>query len=72
MEFSPRFPGATDLVSDKKFFNFVLDAEYRMEPHSNSGIGLRGRYEVQLIDDRRSSAIQSHDRFNFGPHRAYA
>jgi Domain of Unknown Function (DUF1080) len=44
-------PGATDLVSNKKFFNFILDAEYRMEPHSNSGIGLRGRYEIQLTDD---------------------
>ncbi len=44
-------PGAPDLISDKKFFNFVVDAEYRMEPHSNSGIGLRGRYELQLIDD---------------------
>jgi hypothetical protein len=43
--------GAPDLVSDKKFLNFVLDAEYRIEPHSNTGIGLRGRYEVQLADD---------------------
>jgi hypothetical protein len=44
-------PGAPDLISDKKFFNFVLDAEYRIEPHSNSGIALRGRYEVQITDD---------------------
>ena len=44
-------PGAPDLVSNKKFFNFVLDAEYRIEPHSNSGIGLRGRYELQIADD---------------------
>jgi Domain of Unknown Function (DUF1080) len=43
--------GASDLVSDKKFFDFVLDAEYRVEPHTNSGIALRGRYEVQLADD---------------------
>jgi hypothetical protein len=43
--------GAPDLISDKKFLNFVVDAEYRMEPHSNSGIGLRGRYEVQITDD---------------------
>jgi len=43
--------GAPDLISTKKFFNFVVDAEYRMEPHSNSGIALRGRYEVQLTDD---------------------
>jgi hypothetical protein len=44
-------PGAPDLVSDKKFANFVVDAEYRIEPHTNSGIGLRGRYEVQIADD---------------------
>ena len=44
-------PGAVDLISDKKFFNFVVDAEYRIEPHSNSGIALRGRYEVQITDD---------------------
>jgi len=44
-------PGAVDLISDKKFSNFVVDAEYRIEPHSNSGIGLRGRYEVQIADD---------------------
>jgi len=43
--------GAPDLVSDKKFGNFVADIEYRIEPHTNSGIGLRGRYEVQIADD---------------------
>jgi len=44
-------PGAPDLVSEKKFVNFVLDIEYKIEPHTNSGIGLRGRYEVQITDD---------------------
>jgi hypothetical protein len=44
-------PGAPDLMSEKKFANFVVDAEYRIEPHTNSGIGLRGRYEVQIADD---------------------
>jgi len=44
-------PGAPDLMSEKKFFNFVLDAEYRIDPHSNTGIALRGRYEVQIADD---------------------
>jgi len=43
--------GAPDLMSEKKFVNFVLDAEYRIEPHTNSGIALRGRYEVQIADD---------------------
>jgi hypothetical protein len=44
-------PGAPDLISDKKFTNFVVDAEYRIEPHTNSGIVLRGRYEIQIADD---------------------
>lgn len=43
--------GAPDLVSEKKFSNFVVDAEYRIDPHTNSGIVLRGRYEVQIADD---------------------
>ena len=43
--------GAPDLISEKKFTNFVVDAEYRIEPHTNSGIVLRGRYEVQIADD---------------------
>jgi hypothetical protein len=44
-------PGAPDLMSEKKFSNFVLNADYWIEPHTNTGIGLRGRYEVQIADD---------------------
>jgi hypothetical protein len=44
-------PGAADLVTEKKFWNFVLHVEYRIGPGSNSGIGLRGRYELQIVDD---------------------
>jgi hypothetical protein len=44
-------PGAPDLISEKKFSNFVVDAEYRIEPHTNTGLVLRGRYEVQIADD---------------------
>lgn len=44
-------PGASDLISEKKFANFVVDAEYRIEPHTKSGIALRGRYELQIADD---------------------
>jgi hypothetical protein len=51
--------GASDLISDKKFSNFVLDAEYRIEPHTNTGIALRGRYELQIADDAdRPSSIR--------------
>ena len=40
-----------DLVSDRKFWNFALHVEYRIGAKSNSGIGLRGRYEIQIFDD---------------------
>jgi len=59
-------PSAANLVSEKKFWNFSMDVEYRIAPRSNSGIALRGRYEVQLVDDadrplsiRSSGAILS-------------
>lgn len=44
-------PGARDIVSAQKFWNFKLHVEYRVAAHSNSGIGLRGRYEVQILED---------------------
>ena len=44
-------PGAGYLISDRKFWNFALHVEFRIPPGSNSGIGLRGRYEVQIADD---------------------
>lgn len=43
--------GANNLQSRDRFWNFILDAEYRLKPDSNSGIGLRARYEVQLLED---------------------
>jgi hypothetical protein len=44
-------PGTTDIMSQQKFKDFKLHAEYRYEAGSNSGIGLRGRYEIQIHDD---------------------
>lgn len=44
-------PGASDIVSEKKFWNFVLRAEYKYSKGSNSGVGLRGRYEIQIYDN---------------------
>ncbi len=43
--------GTTDLVSDAKFTDFRLHIEYKVGAHSNSGVGLRGRYEVQILED---------------------
>ncbi len=42
---------ATNLISDAKFWNFAIHVEYRVGAHSNSGIGLRGRYEIQVLED---------------------
>ncbi|HEY3743680.1 MAG TPA: DUF1080 domain-containing protein [Bryobacteraceae bacterium] len=43
--------GANNLVSDQKFWNFELHVTFRLGKDSNSGLGLRGRYEVQILED---------------------
>lgn len=40
-----------NLVSDQKFTDFKLAVEFRYPEGSNSGIYLRGRYEVQIADN---------------------
>ncbi len=44
-------PPCVDLVTDATFDDFRLHAELRFPAGSNSGIYLRGRYEVQIQDD---------------------
>ncbi len=41
-----------NLVSDATFSDFRLQAEFRYPKGSNSGLYLRGRYEVQIADNR--------------------
>ncbi len=41
---------ASDIRTLEKYWNFELHAEFRYEKGSNSGFGLRGRYEVQIQD----------------------
>jgi uncharacterized protein len=41
----------TDLVSEEKFKDFTVRYEYMIPRNSNSGFYLRGRYEVQILDD---------------------
>ena len=43
--------GANNLVSAEKFWNFELHCEFKIGAHSNGGLGLRGRYEIQIVDD---------------------
>lgn len=42
---------ARDIVTNDKFWNFLLHCEYKVAQHSNSGIGLRNRYEIQIFGD---------------------
>ena len=44
-------PPTTDIISARKFWNFKLHVDFRIIEHSNSGIGLRGRYEIQILED---------------------
>jgi hypothetical protein len=51
-------PG-NDLLTDRQFTDFKLHAEFRYPRGSNSGIYLRGRYEVQ-IEDNYGEEPESH------------
>lgn len=39
-----------NIVTDQKFDDFKLHLEFRYAPRGNSGVYLRGRYEVQVFD----------------------
>jgi hypothetical protein len=40
----------SNLITDQKFTDFKLHIEFKYPAHSNSGVYLRGRYEVQVED----------------------
>jgi hypothetical protein len=44
-------PPTTDIISEQKFWNFEAHVDFRIVQNSNSGIGLRGRYEIQILED---------------------
>lgn len=48
---------STDLVSDKEYLNFEIKYDYRA--YGNAGVGLRGRYEIQ-IEDSYGKAPEKH------------
>ena len=50
-------PGnVADLVSDRTFGDFKLHLEFNCAPGANSGVYLRGRYEVQIEDESAPDA----------------
>lgn len=55
---SPR--SGSNLVSDQKFDDFKLHIEFRYPAGSNSGVYLRGRYEVQIIDSKGKEPLSDY------------
>ena len=53
-------PKGNNLVSKEKFKDFRLDAEYKVSEKGNSGIYLRGRYELQVLDDAGRTDDREH------------
>lgn len=43
-----------NLITEALYDDFQLHIEFRLPPNGNSGVYLRGRYEVQLVDDPRT------------------
>jgi hypothetical protein len=52
----------SNLVTDKSFTDFKLHIEFRYPKGSNSGVYLRGRYEVQIEDNKGMEPLV--DRFS--------
>ena len=52
-------PGA-NLVTDRTFTDFKLHVEFRYPKEGNSGVYLRGRYEVQVEDSRGMELASDH------------
>lgn len=48
----------TDLVSQEKFKDFEIRYAYKIPEGSNSGVYLRGRYEIQILDDYNSQRLR--------------
>ena len=55
----PKDGHGTDLVSDRKFKNFTARYDFMVPSGSNSGFYLRGRHEVQIVDDFAAGAPSS-------------
>jgi hypothetical protein len=53
---SPR--SGSNLVSEKNFKDFKLHIEFRYPEGSNSGVYLRGRYEVQITDSKGKEPLK--------------
>jgi hypothetical protein len=50
----------SNLITKEKFRDFKLHIECKLQPKSNSGVYLRGRYEIQVIDNPADAHPSSH------------
>ena len=53
-----------NLISDKTFTDFKLHIEFRYPLGSNSGVYLRGRYELQIIDTKSGEPEPINNQFS--------
>jgi hypothetical protein len=49
-----------ELINDSKFENFKLHVEFKADANSNSGVYLRGRYEIQVETDSAEEPPSHH------------
>jgi hypothetical protein len=49
---------AVNLVSKQKFQDFKVECEFKVAEHTNSGIYLRGRYELQVLNDLNDTTTE--------------
>ncbi|MGH7637699.1 MAG: 3-keto-disaccharide hydrolase, partial [Gemmatimonadaceae bacterium] len=52
--------GGANLMTTRTFNDFKLHIEFRYPPQGNSGVYLRGRYEVQVEDNREPDPLPVH------------
>jgi hypothetical protein len=52
--------GGPELINDSQFQDFKLHVEFNCGPNSNSGVYLRGRYEVQIETDSADEPPSHH------------
>lgn len=43
-------PPSTDIMTDEEYYDFQLHLEFNIAPGSNSGVYMRDKYEVQILD----------------------
>jgi hypothetical protein len=60
----------TDLVTEKKYWNFTVRYEFMVPDGQNSGFYLRGRHEIQILGDYASGKPGKHGNGSIYGHTA--